>query len=224
MKPALIAFTLLTGSVMALAQGLQPAALLKQPTDTWPSYNGDYSGRRYSPLDQINRSNAATLTLAWAFQANSAALKSTPLEVNGILYFTVPDHVWAVDARTGRQVWHYHYASQGGDHIGNRGVGMWGEWLYFATPDGHLLALNARDGTLRWSIELADVKLGYFATMAPLVVGNHVIVGVSGDVTDIPGFLRRASCNGAGIPSPSRASRARRPGPRIATPSATAAG
>jgi alcohol dehydrogenase (cytochrome c) len=189
MKPVLIACALLAGSMTALAQGLSPAALLKLPTDTWPTYNGDYSGRRYSPLDQINRSNAASLTMAWAFQANSAALKSTPLEVNGILYFTVPDHVWAVDARTGRQVWHYHYASQGGDHIGHRGVGMWGEWLYFETPDAHLVSLNARDGTVRWTIELADAKLGYFATMAPLIVRNHVIVGVSGDVTDIPGFL-----------------------------------
>src|SRR5580658_5583959 len=188
MKPVLLV-GILIGSMTALAQGLQPAALLKLPTDTWPTYNGDYSGRRYSPLDQINRSNAASLTLAWAFQANSAALKSTPLEVNGILYFSVPDHVWAVDARTGRQIWHYHYASQGGDHIGNRGVGMWGEWLYFDTPDGYLVALNAKDGTVRWTVELADVKLGYFATMAPLIVGNHVIVGVSGDVTDIPGFL-----------------------------------
>jgi acido-empty-quinoprotein group A len=188
MKPVLLV-GILIGSMTALAQGLQPAALLKLPTDTWPTYNGDYSGRRYSPLDQINRSNAASLTLAWAFQANSAALKSTPLEVNGILYFSVPDHVWAVDARTGRQIWHYHHASQGGDHIGNRGVGMWGEWLYFDTPDGYLVALNAKDGTVRWTVELADVKLGYFATMAPLIVGNHVIVGVSGDVTDIPGFL-----------------------------------
>jgi len=186
MKPVL---TMLIGGLAALAQGLQPDALLKPPTDTWPTYNGDYSGRRYSPLDQINRSNAGSLTLAWAFQANSAALKSTPLEVNGILYFTVPDHVWAVDARTGRQIWHYHYASKGGDHIGNRGVAMWGEWLYFDTPDGYLVALNAKDGTVRWTVELADVKLGYFATMAPLIVRNHVIVGVSGDVTDIPGFL-----------------------------------
>ena len=89
------------------AQGLDPAALLKPPTDTWPSYNGDYSGRRYSPLARINSSNVGSLTLAWAFQTHSVALKSTPLEVNGILYFSVPDHVWAVDARTGRQIWHY---------------------------------------------------------------------------------------------------------------------
>ena len=184
-----LALALFAALVPSYAQGLDPAALAKTPTDTWPTYNGDYSGRRYSPLKQINTFNVASLTLAWAFQANSVAIKSTPLEVNGILYFTVPDHVWAVDARTGRQVWHYHYNSAGGDHIGHRGIGMWGNWLYFETPDAHLVCLDAKDGRVRWNIELADYKLGYFATMAPLIVGNHVIVGVSGDVTDIPGFL-----------------------------------
>jgi len=173
----------------ALAQGLDPAALLKPPTDTWPTDNGDYTGRRYSPLKQIDSSNVKSLTLAWAFQANSQAIKSTPLEVNGILYFSVPEQVWAIDARTGRQVWHYHYKKSDGDHIGHRGVAMWGNWLYFETPDAHLICLDAKDGHARWDITLADVQLGYFATMAPLVVGNHVIAGVSGDATDIPGFL-----------------------------------
>jgi acido-empty-quinoprotein group A len=176
-------------SLALSAQGLDPALLLKPPTTSWPTYNGDYSGRRYSTLKQINASNIGSLTLGWAFQAHSAAIKSTPLLVNGILYFTVPDHVWAVDARTGHQIWHYKYESQGGDHIGHRGVGMYGNWLFFTTPDAHMVSLNAKDGSVRWTIELADEKLGYFATMAPLVVGNHVIAGVSGDVTDIPGFL-----------------------------------
>jgi len=176
-------------SFTALAQGLDPATLLKPPTDTWPTYNGDYTGRRYSPLAQINASNVKSLTLAWAFQANSQAIKSTPLEVNGILYLTVPEQVWAVDARTGREVWHYRYKASDGDHIGHRGVAMWGNWLFFETPDAHLVSLDARNGHTRWDVELADVKLGYFATMAPLVVGNHVIAGVSGDATDIPGFL-----------------------------------
>ena len=93
-----------------------------------------------------------------------------------------------MDGRTGHMIWHYHRASEG-DHIGHRGVGMFGDWLYFTTPDAHLVSLNARDGKVRWMIELADAKLGYFSTMAPLVVRDHVIVGVSGDVTDIPGFL-----------------------------------
>jgi len=176
-------------SAAAYAQGLDAAALLRPPTDTWPTYNGDYSGRRFSPLKQIDTKNAASLTLAWVFPSHSVTIKSTPLEVNGILYFTVPDNVWAIDARTGHRIWHYHYDSNGGDHIGHRGLGMYGNWLYFTTPDCHLVSLNANDGSVRWKIELADVKLGYFATMAPLVIRNHVLVGVSGDVTDVPGFL-----------------------------------
>jgi len=184
----LILSVILSATALA-AQGLDPAALLKPATDTWPTYNGDYSGRRHSPLKQINAGNVKSLTLAWVFQAHSTAIKSTPLEVNGVLYFTVPDNVWAVDARTGQQIWHYKYSSDGGDHIGHRGVGMYGNWLYFTTPDAHLVSLNAKDGTVRWNVELADVKLGYFSTMAPLVIRNHVIVGVSGDVTDVPGFL-----------------------------------
>ena len=186
----LVALCLLGTLVAALAcaQGLDPAAFLKPATDTWPTYNGDYSGARFSTLDQINASNVGSLTLAWAFPAHGNILKSTPLEVNGILYFTSPDNVWAVDARYGREIWHYKQTSEG-DHIGNRGLGMYKDWLYFETPDAHLICLDAKDGKVRWKVELADGKLGYFATMAPLVVGNHVIVGVSGDVTDVPGFL-----------------------------------
>ncbi|MGB6899231.1 MAG: PQQ-binding-like beta-propeller repeat protein, partial [Candidatus Acidiferrum sp.] len=170
------------------AQGLDPAALLKPATDTWPTYNGDYSGARFSTLDQINAGNIASLTLAWAFRTHGLGIKSTPLEVNGILYFTAPDNVWAVDARFGRLVWHYERRSEG-DHIGQRGAAMYKNWLYFTTPDAHLVCLDAKDGTVRWIVELADPKLGYFSTMAPLVIRDHVIVGVSGDVTDLRGYL-----------------------------------
>jgi alcohol dehydrogenase (cytochrome c) len=172
---------------LAVAQGLDPAALLKPATSTWPTYNGDYSGRRFSTLDQINASNINSLTLAWIYSAHQE-LKSTPLEVNSVLYFTSPDNVWAVDARFGREIWHYYRKSEG-DHIGNRGLGMYKNWLFFTTPDAHLICLDAKDGTARWNVELADSKLGYFATMAPLVVRDHVIAGVSGDVTDVRGYL-----------------------------------
>src|SRR5271169_5027164 len=79
------------------AQGLSPEALLQPPTSSWPTYNGEYSGRRYSTLDQINSQNIGSLTLAWRFRAD-APIKSTPLEVNGVLYLTTPDNLWAVDA------------------------------------------------------------------------------------------------------------------------------
>ena len=183
----LISLTACPFALQFAAQGLSPETLLRPPTSSWPTYNGEYSGQRFSTLDQINSQNINFLTLAWRFRAN-VTIKSTPLEVNGILYLTTPDHVWALDGRTGHMIWHYHRASAG-DHIGHRGVGMFGDWLYFTTADAHLVSLNARDGKVRWMIELADAKLGYFSTMAPLVVRDHVIVGVSGDVTDIPGFL-----------------------------------
>lgn len=183
------AILLIAGLCRAADPSLDPAALIKPPADSWPTYNGDYSGRRFSSLKQITTANVGDLSLAWVLRVRSADIKSTPLLVNGVLYFSVPDNVWAADARTGRMIWHYKYESKGGDHIGNRGVGMWGNWLYFETPDGYLVSLDARDGKQRWKVELADVRLGYFATMAPLVIGNHIVVGVSGDVTDVPGFL-----------------------------------
>src|SRR5246127_1833771 len=174
---------------IGVAQGLDAAALLKPATDTWATYNGDYSGKRYSTLDQINAGNIHSLTLAWAFNTKGSVLKSTPLEVNGILYFSAPDNVWAADARFGRLIWHYQRPSEG-DHIGHRGLGMYKDWLYFTTPDAHLISLDAKDGKVRWDVELADEKLGYFSTMAPLVIRDHVIVGVSGDVTDVRGYLK----------------------------------
>src|SRR6201984_1461624 len=179
---------LVMATQFAAAQELDPAALLKPATDTWPTYNGDYSGARYSTLDQINAKNINSLTLAWVFRSHGNMLKSTPLEVNGILYFTAPDNVWAVDARFGREVWHYQRPSEG-DHIGNRGLGMYKNWLYFTTPDAHLVCLDARDGTVRWIVELADPKVRYDSAMARLVVRDSIIAGVSGDVTDVRGFL-----------------------------------
>ncbi|MHB1936406.1 MAG: acido-empty-quinoprotein group A [Acidobacteriaceae bacterium] len=158
----------------------------------WPTYNGDYSGRRFAALNQIDRNNVGDLTVAWAFQINGpadAALKSTPLVVDGIMYFTVPDRVWAIDARSGREIWHYVYPQNGGNHIGQRGVAIYKDLLYFETPDAHLLCLTARDGTVKWNVELADVRRGYWATMAPLVIHNHVIAGISGDENNLPGFL-----------------------------------
>lgn len=135
------------------------------------------------------------MTLAWEYRLDpgsgslTSPIKSTPLEVNGVLYFTLPDHAWAIDARTGRQLWHYQWEPHGGIHIGSRGFGMYGGWLYFETPDDYLISLNAKDGTERWHVEIADVKQEYFATPAPIVIRNHVLVGVGGDSLDVPGYL-----------------------------------
>jgi alcohol dehydrogenase (cytochrome c) len=179
---------LLLCSIGAVAQGLNPAKLLKPATDSWPTYNGDYSGRRYSTLAQINRQNVASLSLAWAFQTHSTTLKATPLEVNGVLYFSTPDNVWAIDAKTGRQIWHYDRPSEG-DHIGSRGVAMYKNRLYFGTPDAHLICLDARHGKEIWDVVIADVKFGYYLSVAPLIVKDRVIVGTSGDSADVPHSL-----------------------------------
>ena len=107
-----------------------------------------------------------------------------------MLYFTVPDNVWAVDARSGHLLWHYTYPPNKGDHIGQRGVAIYKDWIFFISPDAHLVSLNAKDGKVRWIIELADVEKGYWATEAPFIVGNHVIVGVGGDMDNLPMFLK----------------------------------
>lgn len=192
--------SVLAGSVLALvlgagrfaaAQGPDHATLLKPGPDSWPLYHGDYTGQRHSKLTQISPQNVRNLSLAWAFQTGSqAGLKSSPLLIDGILYFTVPDHVWAVDARSGHMVWHYTYPPNKGLHIGQRGVGAYKGWIYFLSPDGHLVSLDAKTGAVRWNVEVADVAKGYWTTMSPFVVGNHVIVGVSGDFDNLHGYLK----------------------------------
>jgi alcohol dehydrogenase (cytochrome c) len=173
------------------AQGVDPAMLLNPPADSWPGYHGDYSGQRHSRLTRITPENVAQMGLAWAFQTGQAApLKCSPLLVDGVLYITIPDHVWAVDARSGHQIWHYTYPANKGFHIGSRGVSMYKDWLYFMTPDAHLICLNASDGTVRWDVAVADSQKGYWTTMSPLIVRDHVIVGVSGDFDNLTGFLK----------------------------------
>jgi len=180
---------------VARLQEPAPTTFAVPPTDSWPTYNGDYSGRRFSPLTRINDRNVGGLGLAWVYRADAGStrgggvIKSTPLQVDGVLYFSVPDHVWAVDARTGRERWHYVWPSQGGNHLANRGVAVVGDWLYFETPDCHLVSLNRRDGTERWRTTICDLELFYYAAAAPVIIGNHVITGISGDDLDNPGYV-----------------------------------
>ena len=175
--------------------GLNPATLSQPPVHSWPTYNGDYSGRRFSPLTKINDSNVKSLSLAWVYDIKRSedpfggVIKSTPLVVDGVMYFTVPDKVWAVDALTGREIWNYTWTSKGGIHLGNRGAGIYGNWLYFETPDCNLVSLNIKDGKKRWSKQVCDLDQLYYASVAPIVIKNHVIVGVSGDDLDRPGYL-----------------------------------
>ncbi len=168
-------------------QYLDPSELSKPPTSDWPTFNGDYTGRRYSPLTQINTSNVGSLSLAWAFQTHSRSIESMPLEVGGIMYVTSANQMWAIDARTGRQVWHFERPGAAGG--GNKGAAMWHDRLYMTTPDDHLLCIDAHNGKQLWDIQIDDPALKAFGSMAPLVIRDHIIVGTSGDTADLPGFL-----------------------------------
>ncbi len=196
------------------AEGLHPSRILNPLPDSWPTYSGDYSGKRYSRLDQINQSNVKQLTLAWTTRVTAGAsdrgpypvniggvgegklfaslvanIRASILQVNGVLYFSTPDNAWAVDARSGKTLWHYHWKTRGGTHIGNRGLGMWGNYLFMETPDNYLVSLDATTGKERWHVEIASFEEQYFSTPAPVVVGNHVLVGAGNDL-DAPGFLQ----------------------------------
>ena len=178
-------------AAVASAQGLDPATLLKPPADSWPTYHGDYSGQRHSRLTQITPDNVRQLTLAWAFQTGQTqSIKATPILVNGVIYVTTPDNLWAVDARSGRQIWRYSYPANDGFHIGHRGVAVYKDLVYLTTPDAHLVALDARNGAVKWNVAIADAKKGYWSTNAPLLVRDHLIVGVSGDFDNLPGILK----------------------------------
>ena len=175
--------------------------LLKPTSSSWPMYNGDYSGRRFSSLSTIDASTVTSMTLAWVYRPNpglgaaagggplQVMIKSTPVVVNGVLYVTIPDHVWAIDARSGRELWHATWPSRGGWHISNRGVAVLGSTVYVVTPDCQLVALASGDGVEKWRTEICDLEQFYYASAAPLIVNSHVIVGVSGDDLDIPGYL-----------------------------------
>ncbi len=109
--------------------------------------------------------------------------------VDGTIYLTSPDNAWALDARDGRELWHYFWKTRGGTHIATRGFGMWNDYLYMETPDNYLVSLDAKTGKERWHKVISDFNQQYFSTMAPVVVGNHVIVGTGNDL-DAPGFLQ----------------------------------
>ncbi len=174
---------------------LDPAKLLNPGTDSWPSYNGDYSGRRFSTLTKINDKNVGALSLAWVYRVNlsdkgATTIKGTPIVIDGVMYLTVPDHVWAIDARTGRQLWHHAWTSKGGIHIGNRGVAVLGDALFYETPDCTLVSLNIKDGSERWHKQICDLEQFYYGSVAPIAVKNHIIAGVSGDDLDVPGYVQ----------------------------------
>jgi acido-empty-quinoprotein group A len=194
-----IATAALAGAALhAPVVSVDPNTIGKAPVTSWPTFNGDYSGERYSTLAEIGPGNLNRLEPQWVYRITEVGaqrgapvpiLKCTPLMVNGVLFITIPDHLWALDARSGKELWHYDWVDHGGHLVGQRGVGIWKTTVFFLTPDNWLIALDANTGKELWRKNYADARKQYFSTSAPLVVKNHVIVGVGGDAMDMPGFL-----------------------------------
>jgi alcohol dehydrogenase (cytochrome c) len=176
-------------ATLALAQGVDPSSLLKPPADSWLLYHGDYTGKRQSSLSQITPENVNRLTEVWRFQTQGG-IKGSPVLANGVMYITTTDNLWAFDARTAKELWHYRHPPSQAFSIGHRGVAVYKDTVYLTTRNAHLLALNAKDGSVKWDVVIADSNKGYWSTNAPLVVRNHVMVGVSGDFDNVPGQLK----------------------------------
>ena len=171
------------------AQNVDPKTLQSPPADAWLTYHGDYSGQRHSKLAQITPENVGRLKPVWRFQSGQA-FKASPIVSNGIVYITAPDNLWAIDARTGKELWHHQHTKNNAFHIGHRGAAIYKDMVYLTTPDCHLIALSAKNGEIKWDVRIADSSKGYWSTNAPLIIRNHVIVGVAGDFDNLPGLLR----------------------------------
>ena len=171
---------------------------LKNPS-RWLTFSGDYTGQRHSPLTQITPANVHRLAAQWTFQSETTAasrgFEGTPIVLDNVLYVTGSNnYAWALDARTGRPFWRYRRElpsnlTYGASSPVNRGFGVLGDRLFMTTLDAHLLALDMKRGTVIWDVVLADYKVGYAATGAPLVVKDKVIVGSGGGDWPTRGFI-----------------------------------
>ncbi|HWN39786.1 MAG TPA: PQQ-dependent dehydrogenase, methanol/ethanol family [Gammaproteobacteria bacterium] len=187
-----------TGGNAAGVTSAEIAAGLADPA-RWLTFSGDYTGQRHSPLRQITPRNVAKLTPQWTFQSGTYArgrgFETTPLALDGVLYVTGANgYAWAIDARTGRPYWEYRRTlpenlTYGASAPVNRGFAILGDRLFLVSQDAHLTALDRRSGVVLWDVELADYRIGYAATLAPLVVEDKVIVGISGGEYPTRGFV-----------------------------------
>jgi alcohol dehydrogenase (cytochrome c) len=175
---------------------VQPTDLAAQPPGAnWISYNGDYSGRRFSGLAKIDESNVGDLRAQWVFHLqDSNGLEVTPVVVNGIMFVTSGNDAVALDGRTGRVVWRYSRPVTEGliddaSQHHNRGVAIWHTRVFLETDNAHLLCLDVRSGHLLWDVPYAEGNKNYGATSAPLVVSGKVLVGTSGGDDGVRGFL-----------------------------------
>jgi PQQ-dependent dehydrogenase (methanol/ethanol family) len=165
-------------------------------SSNWLHVNGNYSQTRFSPAKQINLDNVKKLKPAFVFQtAVLESMETAPLVVNGIMYLTTSfNHVYAVDAKTGNELWHFtHKMGPVTTYCcgpNNRGVAIYEDTLFMGTLDAKLVALNAKTGAVKWETQIADPELGYSETMAPTVVDGKVLIGTNGGEYGIRGFVR----------------------------------
>jgi alcohol dehydrogenase (cytochrome c) len=161
----------------------------------WTSYNGGNTGSRYSALTQITKANVSSLAPKWMFSLrNTNNLQVTPIVSEGVMYVTSANECYALDAGSGREIWHYQRPRTKG-LIGNaaggvnRGASVAGDRLFMVTDHAHVIALNKFTGALLWETEMADWHQNYNATGAPLPVGNLVVTGTSGGDEGVRGFV-----------------------------------
>ena len=175
--------------------GIPFAGIAVPKPGDWPTYHGQLSGNRHSPLRQIHAGNVTRLAPKWIFSIpNSRRLEVTPVVVDGAMYVTAANQAYALDAQSGRPIWHYQRPlTKGlvGDAAGaiNRGVAVLGDRVFMVTDHAHLIALHRLTGRLLWDVEMADYREHYGATSAPLVVKDLVISGHSGGDEGVRGFL-----------------------------------
>jgi alcohol dehydrogenase (cytochrome c) len=190
MKRAVLGLVL--GMAMPLAAQVTEKQLEQPPGSDWLHYNGAYNSQRHSELNQIKRSNISSLVSKWVYHVPGATnLESVPIVVNGVMYLTQPNAIYALDGRSGRLIWNYHHlltkvkVREGPD----RGAAVFENKVYFTTTDDFLIALNASNGNVLWQIKIADTNDGYTSPAAPLVVKGKAIVGVAPGDHGLNGFL-----------------------------------
>jgi len=162
----------------------------------WTTYGGNDWNQRYSTLAQINTTNVRSLVPRMVFQTGISRLGSfenTPIVVENMMYVTTPyNTAIAYDLSTGKQVWRYEHKLGTSIYCcgpNNRGVALHGPHVYMGTLDARLVAMDRMSGEVLWDIEVADPAYGYSITHAPLVIGDMVIVGVSGGEYGIRGHV-----------------------------------
>src|SRR5436190_13501464 len=175
----------------------------REEPQNWLTYYGAYNGQRYSPLDQINTETVKRLVPAWIFQAGTTGLiagastysfEAAPIVVDGVMFVSGWDGwVWALDAKTGVEIWRYKHAIPFDVSLCcgnvNRGVAVAKGKVFMVTGNAHVIALDATTGKKIWDKTYGDVRAGESATVAPLVVKNMVIVGSSGGEFGVRGHL-----------------------------------